>query len=223
VRFLTFISFFIILVCNKNEPKPIIYGYEYFPVSQGHYRVYNVVDIFHDEALGAVHDTNYYQFKEVIAESLVDEEEDTIQKIRRYQRENDTLSWEIQEIWTQKRTATTAEVVEENDRMIKMVFAIAYNRNWNGNALNNEDALNCYYENIYEPYDLPVFSFDSTVIVEKENFLSVIDYRRQYEVYARHIGSVKKVFKHLEINNSDTTDVIYGTEIFMELIEFGVE
>lgn len=78
MRFLTFISFFIILAFNKNEPKPIIYGYEYFPVSQGHYQVYNVVDMFHDEALGAVHDTNYYQFKEVIAESLVDEEGDTI-------------------------------------------------------------------------------------------------------------------------------------------------
>jgi hypothetical protein len=48
--------------------------------------------MFHDEALGAVHHTNYYQIKEVIAGALVDEEGDTIQKIRRYQRENDTLS-----------------------------------------------------------------------------------------------------------------------------------
>ncbi|MDG1913376.1 MAG: hypothetical protein P8I55_02160 [Crocinitomix sp.] len=42
--------------------------------------------------------------------------------------------------------------MDENDRQIKMVFAIAYNRTWDGNVLNNEPQLECYYENIYEPY-----------------------------------------------------------------------
>ncbi len=83
---------------------------------------------------------------------MVDGEGDTIQKLKRYIRADETEEWVIKHIWTQKRTASTSEVVDENDRQIKMVFAIAYNRTWDGNVLNNEPQLECYYENIYEPY-----------------------------------------------------------------------
>jgi hypothetical protein len=213
----------ILWACNKNEPKSIIYGYEYFPTEAGHYRVYQVMDIFHDEALGNVHDTSIYQIKEVIGEMLIDEEGDTIQKLRRYFRENDTSVWNLQDVWTQKRTRTTAEVVEENKRRIKMVYAISYDQSWNGNALNNETAQNCYYDHIYESYNSDYLSFDSTVVVEQMNFSSFIDYQRQYEIYARNIGCIKVVNKQLEIDNADTTDIQYGTEIFYDLIEFGKE
>lgn len=211
------------LSCKKDTDNSIIYGYEYFPIEEGHYVVYDVVDIFHDLALEPQHDTNFYQIKEVISETLVDGEGDTIQKLKRYFRESDTAVWEIQDVWTQKRTATTAEVVEENDRYIKMIFAIAYNRTWDCNALNNEPSLECYYENVYEPYTLNSTTFDSTVIVEKENFTSFIDFRRKFDVYARGVGKIKSVYKDLEIDNFDTTDIQKGAEIYYELVEFGVE
>lgn len=214
---------FVVASCKKEQDNTIIYGYEYFPTKQGHYLVYDVEDIFHDVALEPQHDTSHYQIKEVIFESLVDEEGDSIQKIKRYYRLNDTLDWEIQDVWTQKRTATTAEVVEENDRFIKMIFAIAYDRTWNCNALNNEDDLECYYENIYLPYSVNGTLYDSTVIVEKENFTSFIDYRRKYDVYARNIGKIKSVYKDLEIDNFDTLDIQKGAEITYTLIDYGVE
>lgn len=211
------------IACKKQQDTEIIYGYEYFPIQQGHYIVYDVLDIFHDVALEPAHDTNRYQIKELIGEELVDNEGDTIQKIKRFWRQNDTSVWVLQDIWTQKRTASTAEVVEENDRMIKMVFAIAYNRTWDGNALNNENRLECYYENIYEPYSLAHLTFDSTVTVEKENFLSFIDFRRQYDVYARNVGKIKSVYKNLSIDNFDTLDIQKGPEIYYNLVEFGTE
>lgn len=211
------------MACKKQQDTEIIYGYEYFPIQKGHFVVYDVLDIFHDEALEPAHDTNRYQIKELIDEELIDNEGDTIQKIKRFWRQNDTSDWILQDVWTQKRTASTAEVVEENDRKIKMVFAIAYNRTWNGNALNNEAALTCYYEDIYEPFSLSNFTFDSTVTVEKENFLSFIDYRRQYDVYARNVGKIKSVYKNLIIDNFDTLDIQKGPEIYYNLIEFGLE
>ncbi|WP_070138230.1 hypothetical protein [Crocinitomix algicola] len=218
-----FIIAFGLIACKKDEPKSIYYGYEFFPVHEGHFRVYDVVDIFHDVALDPQHDTSRYQIKEVIAENLVDGEGDTIQKIRRYWRESDTLAWEIKDIWTQKRTKTTGEVLEENKRMIKLIFAIAYERSWDGNALNNLDRLEYYYDEIYEPYQLDAVEFDSTVIVEKENFSSFIDYRRQYDVYAKNIGIIKSVYKVLEIDNADTLDIQKGPEITYTLVDYGVE
>ncbi len=220
---LIFLGCLILFSCKKDPPNSIIYGYEYFPTDSGHYVIYDVVDIFHDIVLEPAHDTNRYQIKEVIAESIVDNEGETVQKVRRYIRESDTMDWAIQDIWTMKRTATTGEVVEENDRFIKMVFAIAYNRSWDCNALNNEDGLDCYYESIYEPYKVGPISFDSTVIVEKQNFTSFIDFQRQYDVYARDIGKIKSVYKDLEIDNFDTTDIQKGAEIFYTLIDYGVE
>ncbi|MDA7803110.1 hypothetical protein N8987_00855 [Crocinitomix sp.] len=209
--------------CKKAIPTSINYGYDYFPTQVGLYKIFDVVDVFHDVALDPQHDTSIYQIKEVIFENLIDNEGDTIQRIKRYYRESDTLDWVIKDIWTQKRTATTAEVVEENDRFIKMVFAIAYDRVWNGNALNNEVALDYYYENIYEPYTIPGFEFESTVQVEKENFTSFIDYRRQYDVYAKDIGRVKSVYKILEIDNFDTLDIQKGPEITYTLVNFGYQ
>lgn len=209
--------------CKKAIPTSINYGYEFFPTQVGLYKIFDVVDIFHDVALDPQHDTSIYQIKEVIFENLIDNEGDTIQRIKRYYRASDTLDWVIKDIWTQKRTATTGEVVEENDRFIKMVFAIAYDRVWNGNALNNEDALDYYYENIYEPYSISGFEFESTVQVEKENFTSFIDYRRQYDVYTKDIGRIKSVYKILEIDNFDTLDIQKGPEITYTLVNFGYQ
>ncbi|MFT5821205.1 MAG: hypothetical protein ACI8ZM_002454 [Crocinitomix sp.] len=213
-----------LFACKKDPvDNSINYGYEYFPIEIGHYTVYDVVDIFHDLEIETAHDTNRFQIKELIAEVLVDGEGDTIQKLKRYIRADETEPWTIQDIWTQKRTASTGEVVDENDRQIKMVFAIAYNRTWDCNALNNEPSLECYYENIYEPYTVSGVTYDSTVIVEKENFTSFIDFKRNYTVYARNVGRIKSVFKNLEIDNSDSTDIQKGSEIYFDLIEYGTE
>ena len=65
--------------------------------------------------------------------------------------------------------------------------------------------------------------YDSTVIVEKENFISFIDFKRNYDVYARNVGKIKSVYKDLSIDNSDTTDILKGAEIYYELIEYGME
>lgn len=212
------------MACKKDPPNHIIiYGYEYFPTTIGSFKTYDVVDIFHDLDLEPQHDTLRYQIKEVLADLLIDNEGDTAQKIKRYFRESDTSTWILQDIWTQKRTASTAEVVNENGRGIKLVFAIAYDRFWNGNALNSGEALSCYYEDIYLPFTQNETLYDSTVRVEKENFISFIDYRRDYEIYARNIGMIKSVYKDLEIDDSDTLDIQKGPELFYTLIDFGTE
>ncbi len=220
---LIFISLVLLNSCKKENDNTIIFGYEYFPIEEGAYITYDVTDIFHDLALDPAHDTAYYQIKEVIGETLIDEEGDSTQKLRRYFRENELDEWALQDVWTMKRTSTTAEIVEENDRVIKMVFAIAFNRTWDCNALNNEDEQVCFYENIYEPYTLGETVYDSTVIVEKENFTSFIDYKRKFDVYARGIGKILSVYKDLEITNSDPTDIQKGSEVFFTLKEFGKE
>lgn len=213
----------IIAFSCKKESDPIIFGYEYFPVEKGHYVVYDVLDIFHDVALEPAHDSSRYQIKEVVGEAYLDNEGEESHKVKRFIRNSSADEWVLKDVWAKKRTTKTAELVEENDRMIKMIFAIAYDRSWDCNALNNEDEQTCYYENIYEEYDLNGTVYDSTVIVEKEDFTSFIDFKRKYEIYANGVGKIYSVFKDLEIDNFDTTDIVKGNEIYYSAIDYGIE
>ncbi len=216
------ISIILLLAAScKKKDTTINYGYHYFSYDEGQYVVYDVIDIFHDVALIPAHDTDTYQIKEVVGESFTDEEGDEARKLRRYYRDNDSLPWAVKDVWAIKRTAVNAEVVEENDRYVKMAFAISYDKDWDCNALNNESGVTCYYERIYMPFTAGGFTHDSTVTVEHENFKSFIDYRRSYEVFASNVGRIYSVRKNLTIDNNDTLDVQYGTELFYSAVEWG--
>lgn len=217
------LSLVICFIACKKQDTTIIYGYHYFPYEEGQYVVYDVLDVFHDVALEPAHDTDRYQIKEVVGEIFTDEEGQEARKLRRYIRTSDTLEWSIKDVWAIKRTAVNAEVVEENDRYVKMAFAISYDKFWDCNALNNETEQSCFYEEIYRPMSVGGFLHDSTVIVEHENFQSFIDYKRSYEVYAAHVGRIYSVKKDLEIDNNDTLDIQYGTELIYTAMDWGVE
>ena len=207
--------------CKKDNSAPINMGYQYFPINEGHYTVYDVINITHDDAV-QVHDTNYYQIKEVIGEVYMDEEGENANKLYRYYRANDSANWVMKDVWSMKLTGRTAEVVEENIRYIKMGFAISYDEYWDCNALNNIYSEECYYSKITEPFTVSNGTvIDSTAIVEHSNFATYIDYIREYEVFAANIGKIYSVKKDIKINNGDTLDIDKGTELYYSLIDWG--
>lgn len=218
------VVFVLILISScKKDTNPILYGYDVYPMEEGRFVVYDVVDIFHDIALLPAHDTDYYQIKEVIGEEELDDENQPYRKLYRYYRASDTLDWTIQDVWTVKRTGQALETLEENKRRISLAFSISYDQYWNYNAFNEDDELNARYDNIYQPFSIGSNSFDSTVLVEIENLITFIEYKRQYDVYAMNVGRIIRVKKDLEILNSDTTDIKKGTELFYTAIDFGIE
>lgn len=216
-------SVFVLISSCKKDDTPIIYGYDVYPMEEGHYVIYDVVDIFHDVALIPAHDTNYYQIKEVVGEEELDGENQPYRKLYRYYRASDTLNWIMQDVWTVKRTGQSLETLEENKRRISLAFSISYDQYWNYNALNEDDELTARYDNIYEPLSIGSDSYDSTVRVEIENLITFIEYKRQYDIYAMNVGRIIRVQKDLEILNSDTTDIKKGTELFYTAIDFGIE
>jgi hypothetical protein len=222
IKYVSIVFLFCVgLSCKKDNSAPVNMGYQYFPINEGHYTVYDVIDILHDDVVG-VHDTNTFQIKELVGESFIDEEGDEARELKRYQRVDSTYNWLIKDVWVIKLTGRTAEVVEENKRRIKMGFAISYEQYWDGNVLNNEEKEDCYYTKITDPFIVDNGTvIDSTTIVEHADFLTFIDYNRHFEVYAANIGKIYSVKKFLEINNSDTLDIIKGTELFYSLIDYG--
>jgi len=208
--------------CKKDDNQ-ILYGYQCYPMEEGRYVIYNVVDIFHDLALVPAHDTNYYQIKEVIGEEELDGEGEAYRKLYRYHRSNDTLAWVIQDVWTVKNTGSSLETLEENKRRISMAFSISYDQTWNYNALNEDDALAAYYDNIYIPITMGDLSYDSSVVVEIEDVLTYIEYKRQYDIYATNVGRIYSAKKDLQITDTDTLSIQKGSEIFYTAVGFGIE
>ena len=217
-----FVSLILVFSSCKKGDETIIYGDHYFLADSGRYVVYDVMSIVHDDP-SEVHDTSLFQIKEIIGKELMDNEGYHTRKLYRNIKENDNLNLNLKDVWVIKKTGRSVEVIEENQRKIKMAFSISYDQYWDCNALNNLDAEQCYHSNIYLPISVASIDYDSPVVVEHENFLSYIEYLRSYEVYAPSIGKIQSYFKDIEINNGDTLQVEKGTQLFYDAIEFGKE
>lgn len=211
----------VLAACKKENTDPDFH-YDYFPLQQGRFVTYSVQEVKIDDDL-AINDTSRYYMKTVIGDTITDNEGRIARRYERYVRDSLNHPWVLQDIWTTIIESGRAELVEENQRTIKLVFAPSKYKEWNCNAYNMLDPLDCYYQNIHKPSSINGFSFDSTVTVEQEDFLSLVDYRRKYEQYAKGVGLYYKHYKDFRIFNADTMNVEKGTELIMRLIDYGVQ
>lgn len=211
-----------IFSCKKQSPPPKMH-LNYFGLTPGRYVIYDVKEMTHDVALNPQHDTLTYQLKTLIGDEHIDDQGRTAREFKRYKRSTDTDAWVLTDIWTTIIENFKAELIEENQRIIKLVFSPTTDKNWNPNVFNSFDSTNYYYTGIHKPMTINNLSFDSTLTVQQAFFKSLIDYQNQYEVYATNIGLVSKSYKNLKIANFDTLDVKKGNEIHYKCVSFGIE
>ncbi len=211
------LTLFLFAACSKT-PAPY-FGYDYFPMEEGKYVEYEVMEVIHDEGGNPQHDTTMYRLKTVVGETVIDNENRPARKLYRYAYDLETDELIDERVWTQVIDGGRAEIVEENQRKIRLVFAITLDKVWDVNAFNPEEEQEVYYDELHKSYG----QMDSTVIVEYEDFFSLVDYQRKYEVYANHVGLIKRSFKDLVINDFDTLHITSGTEQHYSLISYGIE
>ena len=111
----------------------------------------------------------------------------------------------------------------EDQRKVKLVFAPTSSKQWDINAYNSLTAQFASYDHIHELTTLGANSFDSTVTVIQADFISLVDFKKQREVYAKNVGMIQKYSKDLVIENFDTLHPKSGQEIFYNLVSFGFE
>jgi hypothetical protein len=221
ILFLSLVPLSLISSCKKQEAAPDM-AYDYFDLSHGRYIVYDAVKITHDAAQ-ALHDTVHYQMKTVIGDTIIDNEGRIANRYLRYFRNSELDAWTLQDIYTTIIENRRAELVEENQRVIKMVFAPTLSKSWNANAFNMLPSMDCYYRAIHKKANIGSLSFDSTLVVEQADFSSLIGHERKYEIYAKGVGMVYKYFKDLDIANFDTLNVKKGEELFLTINSYGFE
>ena len=208
----------------KKEQVAQDFHYDYYDLTPGRYIDYSVMEIIHDENQLLKHDTLRYELRTLIGDTIIDNAGRIARKHLRFKRNNNSLPWVQTDVWTTILVDNRAELVEENQRMIKLVFAPTASKQWNTNAFNMNPALNVFYSDIHKSKTIGAFTFDSTLVVEiEENETNAIQYKRKYETYAKGIGLVSKYFKDLSIVNFDVTNIKSGNELFYTCIGFGVQ
>jgi len=195
----------------------------YFGLVPGRFIVYNVREIVHDEMADIKHDTLNYQLKTLIGDTITDNAGRIARQFLRFKRLNSSQNWQLSDVWTTLIDGNYAELTEENQRIIKMLFPVSSKTTWNANVFNVNSSLDCFYDKIHESLSLNGISYDSTVLVEQENVRNLVEFKRKYEVFGNRIGLISKYFKDLKISNFDTLNIKSGYELIYTCTDFGIE
>jgi len=229
--------FYLLLIacfsCHKSIEIPPDFGYDYFPGTTGGYIIYDVDSISYRQ-LPTI-DTVYYKFqvKEKVDTQYTDNEGRPTLKIIRYKKiYNDTIpysqmSWEFQDVWAANITKTTAEVVEENVRFVKLIFPVKKNATWNGNAQNTLGQWDYKYSEIDAGASVGGISFEKTARVTQKYFLSAINKQNYYERYAKNVGMIYRIIEDYDYQdgngNANPGHIYGGTFYEMRINSYGTE
>ena len=210
-----FVLVLVLAACKKTETdfEEINLGYEYFPTATGYFIDYEVDSISHNITI----DTTQFYLREVMVEDFIDEEGQLAWRVERYKKNNLQDTFQLTDVWVQKRTTTSAERFEENQRFVRLIFPVNEGKSWNGNAYNTSEPWNYNYTNVDEPYSLDLLSFSKTLTVNQRNNINLVDHEIAYEVYAYGVGMVYKQLTDLEYQNFQVT----GVEVEMKAIGYG--
>lgn len=238
MKFLKIIFFTVLTVltlsCTKhNVEEPPDLGYAYYPGTIGSYIIYDVDSVSYTKV--PTEDTLSYKFqiKEKMDTLYYDNQGRPTIKIIRYKKVyNDSIpysqmSWELQDVWHANITKTTAEVVEENVRYIKLAFPAKKNVSWNGNAQNTIGEWSYKYTAFNEPATVGGISFEKTLDVTQKYFLSAINKENYKERYAKGVGMIYRIIENYDYQdgngNANPGHIYYGTYYEMRINSYGTE
>lgn len=212
--------------CTKDESSNAsLNDYNYFPLEQGSWIVYDVDSIVHLEDDDNTNQTDTslrfyrYQVKETMDSTFTDGEGDITFRIRREIRDTVSSDWSFMNVWTCKRIYNSAQRVEDNLRFVKLAFPVDDRRPWNGNAYNILPVEEYMYSDIHAPLSAGGFTFDSSVTVIQTEFISQINRIIKKEKYSMHIGMVMKQRDSLNVDGL-IGQVLNGIEYRMTVNDY---
>ena len=218
-------SLFLFPSCQKDQSvnfNSIDYGY--FPDKIGSWIIYNVVEIHIDSESG-VFDTAYYQINEIIESKFSDNSNRQTLRIERYIRENDTLPWNIKDVWFANLLTNSAQKVEENIRYVKLVFPVKLNKTWDGNTYNTLEECEYKITGIDINDTINSLFFDSVLTVTQKDEENMIEKFYFIEKYAKNTGMVYKqiidITSLYPIPGDFEERIKFGNILTMEVVEYG--
>ncbi|MDN5202386.1 hypothetical protein QQ008_13450 [Fulvivirgaceae bacterium BMA10] len=174
---------------EKLAPDEARVGFSYFPLEVGRYRIYDAREITYSILS---FDTTNFQLMEAVVDSFSNQENTITYILNRSIRSDENDPWELDSVWTARRTPQQAIVTENNVPFLKLVFPVKERQPWDGNLLNTREE---------DPYEITALNEALTLIeddpfsvltVEQSNEDDLTKVDRRFETYAQDIGLVIK-------------------------------
>lgn len=217
-RFLPFCLVLILFSCKKETDNfTTVPASDYYPMQVGQYTDYNLDStVFLN--FGVVRDTIYYQAREIVEDSLLDNMGRRSFRIVRYLRRNSNEDWHASMVYFATPSKNSVEVVENNLRYVKLVSPVRQDYSWKGNEhidtystdlnLNYMDDWDYVYDSVGVPLTIGDLSFENTIkVFEREEFLGqdptipgtqYAEETHAFEKYAKGVGLISREFLHWE-------------------------
>ena len=193
-------------------------GHDYAGLQVGKYVIYDVDSLFHNDFTSTI-DTSIFQIKEVVDSKMTDLEGDDAFKIIRYQRDTDTNSWVLIDVWSSKITQTNFQKTEENIKYVKLIFPVRSGSSWNGNTMNNQGNMPYEYSAVDNPQNIGGNPLSSVLTVLQYENMNLIDQELFEEKYAKGVGMVYK--KSMDLTRSSLSSPWSGFDVTMTLSSYG--
>lgn len=199
--------------CAKQPEQPFSPAdpanqHSYYPLSIGKWIEYTVDSVRYDFAStgGTSRDSLRTWVREEIRDTFTDNAGQLLFRIERFERQSDTLPWQLKQVLAAGRSNTQAIRAENNLRFLKLVFPVNRSTRWNGNLwidpyLEIEVAgerirpfTNWQYkiDELDIPAQIDAFTFDSVLVVTEVDQTNAIERRLSRSTYAKHIGLVQR-------------------------------
>lgn len=188
------------VTCKKDpddRPKTD-YGYNYLPLKEGAWIEYRVDSTVLDE-FTQTSATYTFTMRETVAEQFEDAEGRTVFRIERSRRWNDTAGYEVVGSYSLLKHGARAERVDENLRVVPLVFPPGEGGEWDGNAFNTLDEQLFEYEYVDRPGTYSSLVFDSTLrVIQWNDTDNFVIKKYSEERYARNTGLIYREYLDIE-------------------------
>ena len=213
----------ILFSCSDTlEPGKI--GFNYFPLEIGDYRIYQIQQI--EYSLFAATDTAHYQLKELVVDTFSTQSELNY-ILHRFKRDLSTDKWQLDSVWTSRRTQNHAIVVENNIPFVKMVFPIRLDKVWDGNLFNASPPDEYQITEISGSMETPAGTFVDNLTVFENNERDTLIYQDiRQSIYALNVGLIYKNSSILDFCNTDPDclgTLEFGIKFDQILTDYGKE
>jgi hypothetical protein len=202
VPLLAVLSLAFLFSCGTDSSLPKINERLYYPLRVGDFRIYKInetkIKPFDLEEIFN------YEVKTVVTDSFANASGAYSYIVQRYKRTTTTSAWESLDTWSARADEKEVVVSEGNVPFVKLSFPVQSDREWNGNAYNNQESNEFCEGSGAASCDLYAFgqvnktytttgglSFDNTIEVIQNNNLDIFVERNiRKEIYGWEVGLV---------------------------------
>lgn len=188
--------------CKKSpEVKEPDFGYSYFPLDSGIYRLYQVDSIAFDDNTNTS-DTFSFMMEEQQMGLVQGQDLDKHRVMHRRVTNDGGKTWVPRSSNYAVITGNQLQMVVDNNRIVKLIFPVGNTPSWNGNMYNGLGRRTFQVSDLGKTFSDKGEVFEDCVTVQEANTKNAIEEIYFRSIYANGIGLVDETNNYLNIQTS---------------------